>query len=397
MLPSNLPSHSFRPERINQGFNNWLGHLPFARDLIGSLRPSTLVELGTHYGESYFGFCQSVVESGVRCTCHAVDTWKGDEHAGRYGEEVFADVQEYNNKHYASFSGLLRMTFDQALTRFEDNCLDLLHIDGLHTYDAVAHDVQAWLPKVRPGGVMLLHDVEVRQNDFQVWRVWEELEAKFPTFTFRHHAGLGVLRKPGASADRDDLLTELLQAGHKEQEEVRRYYASCAKWLVRLAEEAARCRTLQDLLAEKERRFTDADTRLAEKTSEAAHYRNLLDEMEQKFLNAHIRLSERASEGQHLQNLLGEMEQKFLDAHIRLSEKASEGEHLQNLLREMEQQVKNLRLQARAMENSLSWRWTAPVRRLLRALAGNPDPPAPSRQKPPQPPGSLPPRNRETG
>src|SRR5579862_73631 len=106
MLPNHLPSHSFRPRRLNQGFNNWLGHLPFARDLIGSLRPSTLVELGTHYGESYFGLCQSVVESGIQCACYAVDTWKGDEHAGLYGEEVFAEVDEYNRKYYAAFSNL---------------------------------------------------------------------------------------------------------------------------------------------------------------------------------------------------------------------------------------------------------------------------------------------------
>jgi O-antigen biosynthesis protein len=443
MLPTNLPSRSFQPKRINQGFNNWLGHLPFARDLIGSVRPATLVELGTHYGESYFGFCQSVVEGGVPCTCYAVDTWKGDEHAGFYGEEVFTEVKEYNDKHYAGFSNLLRMTFDQALPRFEDSCLDMLHIDGLHTYDAIAHDVNAWFPKLRPGGVLLLHDVEVRRNGFQVWRLWEELQANFPTFTFRHHSGLGVLRKPWTSQDCEDLLTDLLQAGQAEQEEVRRYYVACAKWLVRSAEEATRCRTLQELLAEKERLFTDADTRLREKTSQAAHYTNLLGEMEQKSLDANTRLNEKTSEAQHLRNLLGEMEQKFLDASTRLNEKTSEAQHLRNLLGEMEPnllgarsrlkeqeqhyenllaektlEANGLRDQVREMENSLSkmensllemedsrsemenslsemenslsWRWTAPVRRLLRARGGSSQPPTPARHQPPRgsPPGN---------
>jgi hypothetical protein len=337
MLPNHLPSHSFHPKRLNPGFNNWLGHLPFARDLIGSIRPSILVELGTHYGESYFGLCQSVVESGVPCRCYAVDTWKGDEHAGFYGEDVFTDVNEYNERHYASFSRLFRMTFDEAVPRFEDGSIHLLHIDGLHTYDAVAHDVQAWLPKLRPGGVMLLHDVEVKQNGFQVWRLWEELQAKFPTFTFRHQSGLGVLRKPGSFEERDDLLTGLLQAGPEEQEEVRGYYVSCAKWLAILAEEATRRGTLQALLADTEHRLTDADTRLREKTSQAAHYKNLFGEMEQKYLDANNRLNEKASEAQHLGNLLSEMEQKFLDANNKLHEKVSEGKHLQNLLSEMEQ------------------------------------------------------------
>jgi hypothetical protein len=94
---------------------------------------------------------------------------------------------------------------------------------------------------------------------------------------------------------------------------------------------------LQELLAEKERRFVDASIRLRQQTSLAAHRNNLLDEMEQKFLDADTRLREKASLAQHLRNLLDEMEQKFLDADTRLREKASLAQHLRNLLDEMEQ------------------------------------------------------------
>lgn len=282
MLPHNLPSHSFHPKRLNPGFNNWLGHLPFARDLIGSLRPASIVELGTHYGESYFGFCQAVVESDGQCACYAVDTWKGDEHAGFYGEDVFADVKEYNNKYYRSFSKLLRLTFDEAAARFENGSLDMLHIDGLHTYNAVARDVHTWFPKIRPGGVMLLHDIEVRGKGFEVWRLWEELEAEFPTFAFSHNSGLGVLRKPGAAQGCNDLLSEVLRAGPEGQEEVRRYYSSCATWLARLAEEETRRRTLEGLLAEKEKQLSDATAKLGEITSQAAHHSSMLEASLQK-------------------------------------------------------------------------------------------------------------------
>ena len=52
-----LPSASFVPRFYNLGFlGHWSGHLPFARDLIAELQPSVIVELGTQYGESYFGF-----------------------------------------------------------------------------------------------------------------------------------------------------------------------------------------------------------------------------------------------------------------------------------------------------------------------------------------------------
>ncbi len=305
MLPSTLPSHSFNPKRLNPGFNNWLGHLPFARDLIGSLRPATLVELGTHYGESYFGMCQSILESGIRCTCYAVDTWKGDEHAGLYGEEVFEDVKAYNDRNYSSFSNLLRMTFDEAIGRFENDSIDLLHIDGLHTYAAVAHDFRGWFPKLRPGGVLLLHDVEVR-NEFEVWRLWTELQAEFPTFTFRHHSGLGVLRKPGPPSNSGDLFSELVRADEGRKEMVRGYYAECAMWLVRLVDVTSRAQHTQDSLDEMEQRWKDASTRLQEQSSLAAHYKNLLEE--KTSLAAHLKnlLQEKTSEAAHYKNLLGE-------------------------------------------------------------------------------------------
>jgi hypothetical protein len=324
MLPSSLPSHSFNPKRLNPGFNNWLGHLPFARDLIGSFRPSTLVELGTHYGESYFGFCQSVVESGIRCTCHAVDTWKGDEHAGLYGEEVFEDVGAYNASNYSWLSNLLRMTFDEALGQFEDSSIDLLHIDGLHTYDAVAHDVRGWFPKLRPGGVLLLHDVEVR-NEFQVWRLWEELQAEFPTFTFRHHSGLGVLQKPGTSSNSEDLLSELLQADEGRREMVRGYYADCATWLVRLVDLSSRAQHLENLLDEMEQRWKDASTRLKEQASLAAHYKTLLEEKTSQAAHFKNLLEDKVSEAAHYKNLLGE--------------KTSEAGHFKNLFEESRNQL----------------------------------------------------------
>src|SRR5690606_29004763 len=101
-----------------------------------------------HTGNSYLAMCQSVVESNLDTRCYAVDTWQGDEHAAHYGEEIFVDLCGHHHPRYASFSNLLRMTFDDALTYFPDGSIDLLHIDGLHTYDAVKHDFDTWFPKL---------------------------------------------------------------------------------------------------------------------------------------------------------------------------------------------------------------------------------------------------------
>jgi hypothetical protein len=43
---------------------------------------------------------------------------------------------------------LIRSTFDDALGYFADGSLDLLHIDGRHLNNDVAHDFETWLPKL---------------------------------------------------------------------------------------------------------------------------------------------------------------------------------------------------------------------------------------------------------
>ena len=237
MFP-NLPSSRFKPRRYCPGrIGNWSGHLPFAADLIDTLKPSLLVELGTHYGESYFGFCQAILEQGLSCQAFAVDTWVGDSQTGRYGDHVFQDVSAHNAAHYQSFSTLLRMSFDQASEYFRDGTIDLLHMDGCHTYEAIQHDFGLWLPKVRAGGIILIHDVAVREGDFGAWRFWEEVSPSYPSFAFHHDCGLGVLLKGDAAGIRIPLLAQMLR-GKGDPQEIRDHYVLCAERL-QYAHEAA--------------------------------------------------------------------------------------------------------------------------------------------------------------
>ncbi|MGO9571117.1 MAG: class I SAM-dependent methyltransferase [Desulfomonilaceae bacterium] len=222
--PLNWPIVFARPAKVVP--SGWIEHIPFAFLLIQCHQPSLFVELGTEQGASYCAFCQAVDLLRLSTKCYAVDTWEGDEHTGPYSEEIFQELLQYNATYYSSFSSLLRMRFDEALDRFDDRTIDLLHIDGCHTYTAVEHDFESWLPKMSARGVVLLHDTIVRQRDFGVWALVEKLRNLYPVFEFTHGYGLAVVAVGSAlTSGSEEPLMQLMDARDQEAESIRRFFS----------------------------------------------------------------------------------------------------------------------------------------------------------------------------
>lgn len=173
--------------------SSWETHVPFAFFLVSILQPKMIVELGVFSGQSYCAFCQAVKYLKLNTQCFGIDTWKGDSMIGSYSEAVFEKINKYNQLLYSDFSQLLRMPFNEALNQFRDESIDLLHIDGSHTYQDVKNDFESWLPKMSKRGVILFHDTFIKDQEFGVWKLWEEISPKYPSFEFHHGCGLGVL------------------------------------------------------------------------------------------------------------------------------------------------------------------------------------------------------------
>jgi len=193
---------------------SWGGHIPFLFCLIACLKPRVYAELGSHYGASFFAACQAMQLNKLSGKAIAIDLWKGDEHAGFYGESVFNNFQYILNKKYSDVGDYLRLDFDDASRVFEDQSVDLLHVDGLHTYEAVKNDYETWRSKVTNNGVIIFHDTNVLNGGFGVWKLWKEISAEAVSFEFKHTHGLGVMAF--GSADENPIVRLLTMINNSE-------------------------------------------------------------------------------------------------------------------------------------------------------------------------------------
>ena len=332
------------PERLDR-HSAWWGHVPFAFWLVANAEPRLLVELGTHYGVSYTAFCEAVLRWRLATKCYAVDTWMGDPHAGAYEEDVYADLKKFHDKRYASFSQLVRRTFDEASGDFADGSIDLLHIDGYHTYEAVRHDFETWRPKLSDRAVVLFHDTNERQQDFGVWRFFAALTQEVPAFEFLHSHGLGVAAVGAHAPEAAKWLCGL--AGEAEIAAVReRFSLLGARWeAVReksdIEAHAARLQShahaLEDALRQKE---TQAQAALAEANVQQAAREDLarkLGEASRQLADAQGEFAREIAEARNefareLAEARGEFERQLAEARgefaMQLVEARSQSRHL---------------------------------------------------------------------
>ena len=181
-----------QPKRVVEPYS-WVEHIPFAFYIISILRPKVLVELGVHTGNSFNAFCQCVDELNLETKCFGIDLWQGDAHAGFYDDKIYNELLSFQTLYYPKIGQLIRKDFNEAAKDFTHQ-IDLLHIDGLHTYEAVKNDFDTWVPHMSSRGVILFHDTQVREKGFGVYLFWDQLKKVYPhCYDFNFGNGLGVL------------------------------------------------------------------------------------------------------------------------------------------------------------------------------------------------------------
>ena len=165
----------------------WKGHRRFAEVMANYFKNPVIVELGVDYGYSAFCFANALTHKDGKV--YGVDKFEGDEHAGiRDTYDFVKDIiaaRKIKNLH------IIKGDFQEVAITWNTK-IDILHIDGFHTFEAVQSDFTSWYPHLKEGGVVLFHDTAI--ESFGIKTFFDTLTDGYK-LNFTHSAGLGIYTK----------------------------------------------------------------------------------------------------------------------------------------------------------------------------------------------------------
>jgi predicted O-methyltransferase YrrM len=117
----------------------------------------TVVEIGSYLGAStaFLGLA-ALQRDG---TIHAVDAWTNEANGPEGARDTYGEFRTNT----ASFEHFIvpHRGYSTAVHQHEGAIpCDMLFIDGDHSYEAVKADLRDWLPSIKPGGWLAMHDID---------------------------------------------------------------------------------------------------------------------------------------------------------------------------------------------------------------------------------------------
>lgn len=167
-------------EAMQRGASQEYFELRDALRLAESVGPRIIVELGCDRGGTLYAWRQL-------CSRVYGITWEQNADSGGAGCTAHGAEVRYGDTHDPeSLSWLTgQLAGEQA---------DILVIDGDHHEPGIRADLKDYGPLVRPGGLIMLHDVVPEAYpEVHVWKVWPELSRRYQVTTIGTTFGWGII------------------------------------------------------------------------------------------------------------------------------------------------------------------------------------------------------------
>lgn len=118
---------------------------------------AVFVEVGCWKGKSASFMGVEIINSAKKIDFYCVDHWAGTR--GEHDNEPrLSEIEAIFKSNMDQITGLkykmLKSDSAAAAQKFGDGTVDFVWIDAGHDYESVIKDINAWLPKVKSGGVI---------------------------------------------------------------------------------------------------------------------------------------------------------------------------------------------------------------------------------------------------
>lgn len=145
-------------EHFYQNIHGWFDYSDIYRRMVDEATSgSHFVEVGVHLGRSAAFMAVEIANSGKLIDFDCIDPWDGRNEIGHGYTHSVVDF-ESNMSMAIGYYNTKQGCSPEAAESYEDDSLDFVWIDALHTYEHCRADILAWLPKIRDGGYIGGHD-----------------------------------------------------------------------------------------------------------------------------------------------------------------------------------------------------------------------------------------------
>lgn len=163
------------------------------------LNPANVLEIGTAKGGTLFLWTRLAQRNA---TIVSIDL-PGGKFGGGYTSRQSAIYRRFprknQNLHLLREDSHAPAALEKTMRLFEGKPVDLLFIDGDHTFEGVKKDWEMYSPLVRSGGMIVFHDVAGNYEDTQVKTLWDSVKVgsnhREYILSQDGHYGIGILYK----------------------------------------------------------------------------------------------------------------------------------------------------------------------------------------------------------
>lgn len=147
-------------EHFYQSIQNWFNYQSIFSEAVNNAKDGDLfVEIGVWKGGSTSYMGVEILNSSKKIKFDAIDSFTGSKEHGDVTDFLYTECQK-NLLPLISLGivNLIKGVSPEISNNYQDNSINFCFLDGSHEYEDVKKDIQAWLPKVKTGGVLAGHD-----------------------------------------------------------------------------------------------------------------------------------------------------------------------------------------------------------------------------------------------